>query len=258
MRKRSLLGRPLATAALTTALAALFFGAVSPASATTTVTPAGTTSFGIDISRWQNGIDLPQAKRDGVQFVIVKASGFNVKETDGGPYKAGGYREHVNAARAASLPVGHYYIPGRGQTPAQQADFFVNNLHDFKSDRDVLALDNEVLDDNGTLWTDADAAAFMSRVIERTGISAKRAWFYVGASDARDNAPWSQVIALGARIWWAAWGDAPTGQTPDHEPQLRGAFPGWDIHQFTNRTRVAGRNVDGNYSRHSITELFGS
>ncbi len=220
--------------------------------------PTETSSFGIDISGWQRGIDLNAAKRDGVQFVIIKSSGFNVAEDDGGPYKASGYRENVTAARAAGLPIGHYYIPGRGQTPEKQADFFVDNLYDFKPDRDILALDDEVLDDNGVYWKDADVAKFISRVVERTRMPAQRVWFYTGASDARANAPWPQVIALGARIWWASWGESPTGTTPDHEPRLNGAFPAWDIHQFTDRTRVAGKDVDGDFSRHSVAELFGT
>jgi len=232
-----------ATAIVAATLVASFVGTTSSAQGA---------SFGIDVSTWQRDIDFAQVRREGAEFAIVKLGGLNVAPHYVSPY----YRTMVDRARGAGLYIGHYYVPGRGLSPVQQADFFVNNLHNFDRNHDVLALDDEVLDSNGVFWTDSDAAAFMSRVIQRTGIPAKRVWLYIDASNARGHAPWPQVTALGNRIWWAAWGGRPTGHGHDHEPLLRGAFPRWDVHQYTNRARVAGRDVDGNYSRHSVAELF--
>ncbi len=210
-------------------------------------------TFGVDVSTWQRDIDFAQVRREGAQFAIIKLGGFNVAPQYVSPH----YRAMVDRARAAGLRIGHYYVPGRGLSPVAQADFFVNNLHNFDRNRDTLALDNEVLDSNGVFLTDRDTAAFLLRVVQRTGIPAKRVWLYIDAGNARGHAPWPRVIALGVRVWWAAWGAQPNGHTPDHEPQLRGSFPRWDVHQYTNRVRIAGKDVDGNYSRHSLTELFG-
>ncbi len=219
-------------------------------------------TFGIDIASPQRYIDLARAKAEGVQFVIVKMGGLNVTPQYVAPY----YRPEGNPERisqidnaiAAGLPKGHYYLIGKGQTPEAQADFFVNNLYRFDPARDVLALDNEALDSNGVRWGDADAARFAKRVLERTGIPASRFWHYAGAADYRATGSWPQLVALGIRFWWAAYGSYPTGQTPDHQPSLQGSIPRWDVHQFTSLSRVAGYALDGNYSPHSIEALFGA
>jgi hypothetical protein len=211
-------------------------------------------TFGIDIASPQRDIDLGRAKAEGVQFVVVKMGGLNVTPQYVAPY----YHRQVDKAVAAGLPKGHYYLIGKGQTPEAQAVFFVNNLYRFDKDRDILALDNEALDANGTRWGDADAARFARRVLQLTGIPANRFWHYAGASDYRATGSWPELAALGVRFWWAAYGSYPTGQTPDHEPALQGSIPRWDVHQFTSASRVAGYSLDGNYSPHSIDTLFGS
>jgi hypothetical protein len=210
-------------------------------------------TFGIDIASPQRDIDLGRAKAEGVQFVVVKMGGLNVTPQYVAPY----YRAQVDRAVAAGLPKGHYYLIGGGQTPEAQAEFMAANLYRFDKDGDILALDNERLDSNGTRWGDADAARFIRRLIELTGIPAARVWHYAGASDYRSTGSWPELIALGVRFWWAAYGGYPTGQTPDHEPSLQGSIPRWDVHQYSSLVSVAGYSLDGNYSPHAVTELFG-
>lgn len=210
-------------------------------------------TFGIDIASPQRDIDLGRAKAEGVEFVVVKMGGLNVSPQYVAPY----YRAQIDRAVTAGLPKGHYYLIGRGQTPEQQAEFFVNNLHRFDPARDILALDNEALDGNGTRWGDADAARFIRRVITLTGIPASRVWHYAGAADYRATGSWPELTALGVRFWWAAYGGYPTGRTPDHEPSLQGSIPRWDVHQYSSRVAVAGYALDGNYSRATVGELFG-
>lgn len=210
-------------------------------------------TFGIDIASSQRDIDLVRAKSEGVEFVIVKMGGLNVTPQYVAPY----YRAQIDRAIAAGLPKGHYYLIGRGQSPEQQAEFFVSNLHRFDPARDILALDNEALDGNGTRWGDGDAARFIRRVIALTGIPAARVWHYAGASDYRATGAWPELVELGVRFWWAAYGGYPTGRTPDHEPSLQGSIPRWDVHQYSSKASVAGYALDGNYSRETVDELFG-
>ncbi len=188
-----------------------------------------------------------------MQFVVVKAGGLNVTPQ----YVAPHYHAQIDRAVAASLPKGHYYLIGRGQSPEAQAEFFAANLYRFDRDRDVLALDNESLDGNGTRWGDADAARFVRRVIALTGIPASRVWHYAGAADYRATGSWPELAALGIRFWWAAYGSYPTGHTPDHTPSLQGSIPRWDVHQYSSAVAVAGYALDGNFSPHSVGELFG-
>ena len=212
-------------------------------------------TFGIDVSGFQAGIDFVNAKQQGVEFVIVKASGFNT----GTLYVASGYHTHIDRAVAAGLPKGHYYLTGGGKTPTEQARWFVDNLYEFDPASDVLMLDNERLDSNGYLFTDAEATEFAVEVIRLTGVAPKRVWHYAGASDYRRAGSWPLLEQAGVRYVWAAYGDRPTGQTPDHEPSLQGSIPRWDVHQFTSSYQMPGWSgaLDGLFSRHTITDLFG-
>jgi len=210
-------------------------------------------TFGIDIASPQRDIDLGRAKAEGVQFVIVKMGGLNVTPQYVAPY----YRAQIDRAVVAGLPKGHYYLIGKGQTPEAQAEFFVKNLYKFDPAADVLALDNEALDSNGTRWGDADAAKFARRVLELTDLPPHRFWHYAGATDYRSTGAWPELVRLGIKFWWAAYGNYPTGKTPDHEPSLQGSIPRYDVHQYSSRVAVAGYALDGNYSPLSIEELFG-
>lgn len=212
-------------------------------------------TFGIDIATAQKDIDLGAAKADEAQFVIVKTGGLNVTPQYVSPF----YTVQIDRAITAGLPRGHYYVPGRGQTPQQQADYFVDHLYRFDKNHDVLALDNEVLDANGIFWHQDEVAQFITQVRLRTGIAASHVWVYAGAQPStggwRNGGPWDKLEALGIRYWWAAYGDSPIGHVPDHEPDLQGSIPRWDVHQFTSN--VGGVGLDGDYSRLSILELFG-
>lgn len=209
-----------------------------------------TGSFGIDVATTQRDINFNSAKADGTKWVIVKMGGLNVTPQYVAPY----YAKQIDGARAAGLPVGHYYLIGKGQTPEAQAEYFVKNLYKFDVKKDVLALDNEKLDDNGTFWTQDDAAKFLAKVISLTGIDPKRVWHYAGAADYRGHKPWDKVNALGVRFWWAAYGD--NDGTRDHEPSLQGSIPEATVHQFSSLTAIAGYKLDGNWSKLTAEELF--
>jgi peptidoglycan hydrolase-like protein with peptidoglycan-binding domain/GH25 family lysozyme M1 (1,4-beta-N-acetylmuramidase) len=207
-------------------------------------------TFGIDVASPQRDIDFVKAKADGAEFVIIKMGGLNVLPQYVAPY----YKVQVERARAAGLRIGHYYLLGLGQTPEQQAAFMVANLHQFDPKRDVLAFDNEVLDANGHFFEDPDAARFVREVRRLTGIDAKRRWHYAGANDYRQHAPWPELEDEGVRFWWAAYG-ANDG-TRDHEPSLQGSIPRWDVHQFGSKVKIAGYELDGNWSPFELDELF--
>ncbi|MER7416008.1 glycoside hydrolase family 25 protein [Micromonospora peucetia] len=217
--------------------------ATTPAAATT---PPGTVS-GIDISTWQAGIDFTDVRADGHQFVIVKAGGSQLSD---GPYIGSQYATQVNGARAAGLRVGHYWLAGDFQTPAQAADYFAAHLHDYRSG-DVIALDNEVLDDSTRLWNDAEATAFFQRMRERIGDHVP--WLYMGAADLRSGT-WPRTIAAGVKLWVASWG-ANNGNYPG-EPNLGGAYPTWGAHQYTSSGSTGGiARVDLNVAKPGAFEI---
>jgi len=209
-------------------------------------------TYGIDVATSQRELDFGRARDDGAEFVIVKAGGFNT----GDLYVAPFYQAQIDRALAAGLPHGHYWLIGAGLSPEGQADYFVDHLHRFDKSRDVLALDNERLDDNGTFWSAGDAVRFLRRAQARTGIPWSRLWHYAGAADYRGHRPWSAVADLGVRFWWAAYGDAPSGHQPDHIPDLQDSIPSAHVHQFSSRSRCAGFALDGNQSDLPVTDLF--
>jgi GH25 family lysozyme M1 (1,4-beta-N-acetylmuramidase) len=211
-------------------IAALLVGATTtPAAASV---PPGLLT-GIDVATWQAGIDFARVRAEGHDFVVVKAGGSQLAE---GPYTGSQYRTQVTGARAAGLRVGHYWVAGDFQTPAQAADHFVDHLHDYRRG-DVLALDNEVLDDSTRLWGDSQVAAFFTRVHERVGDHVP--WLYMGAADLRSRS-WPKTIATGAKLWVASWG-ANNGRYPG-EPSLGGAYPGWSAHQYTSVGSAGGKH----------------
>lgn len=61
--------------------------------------------FGIDISRWQKGINLSRAMSEGVKFAILKIGG-----SDGGHYKDSCFETFYEKAKKLGLPVGAYYF----------------------------------------------------------------------------------------------------------------------------------------------------
>lgn len=195
---------------------------------------------GIDVATWQAGIDFTRARADGHEFAIVKAGGSQLTE---GPYTSPHYATQVTGARAAGLRVGHYWVTGDFSTPVQAADFLADHLHDYRRG-DVIALDNEILDDSTRLWNDTDVAAFFTRVHDRVGDHVP--WLYMSASALRAGT-WPRTIATGTKLWVASWG-ANDGNYPG-EPNIGTAYPSWSAHQYSSNGTVGGTRVDVNVAR---------
>ena len=81
--------------------------------------------FGIDISVWQGNFDMARAKREGVEFVIIKGGG-----GDDGLYVDRRFSENYNKAKQLGLPVGCYWF-SKALTVAQartEAEYFYQNV----------------------------------------------------------------------------------------------------------------------------------
>ena len=84
------------------------------------------TTFGIDISAWQKGLNLAQAKAEGIQFAILKAGGNDSSK----PYKDSQFETFYKQAKANGIPVGSYYF-GRAFSVDQakaEANYFISYL----------------------------------------------------------------------------------------------------------------------------------
>ncbi|MBV9821206.1 MAG: glycoside hydrolase family 25 protein [Actinobacteria bacterium] len=211
---------------------------------------AATTLEGIDVGTSQSGLNFSSAAGAGISFAIVKAGG---SQLSAGPYVSPYYAAEVDKARAAGMKVGHYWVSGDYQTPTAAADYFVGHLHDYRAG-DVVALDDEVLDDSTTLWNDSKVAAFFQEVKLKLGTVVP--WFYISASPLR-AASWTATIATGAKLWVASYG-SNTGSYPG-EPNIGTAYPSWSAHQYTSKGAVGGLSaVDRDRAVPSAFDLVGS
>ena len=81
--------------------------------------------FGIDISRWQGDFNMLQAKREGVEFVIIKGGG-----GDDGLYVDSKFKQNYDNAKRYGLPVGCYWF-SKALTVDQakmEAEYFYQNV----------------------------------------------------------------------------------------------------------------------------------
>lgn len=179
---------------------------------------------GIDISRWQHGIDFNAVRATGYDFVIIKAGG-----SDDGFYTDSCFESFYDLARAAGLHVGAYYFVGPQFTSAEDgradAERFIRILGKRLFDMPVY-VDIECTrpaDKDGV----TDAAIAFCETMEEAGYYAGiYASEYSGFRDRLD------ADCLTPYTWWvAAWGDT--------EPRIP-----CGIWQYNNNGRVGGVTVD--------------
>ena len=98
---------------------------------------------GIDISNWQNGIDLNEVKAQGYEIVYIKA-------TEGQTYIDPCLVSNYNKAVSTGLKIGFYHYLHSTDDGATQAKFFYENIKDKKFDCKI-AIDIEVTDNQDIL-----------------------------------------------------------------------------------------------------------
>lgn len=177
---------------------------------------------GIDISGWQDDLDLAQVPCD---FAIIKA-------TQGVGYVSGACDPHVQQAIALGKPFGFYhYVNGAGATA--EADFFVDNCANYFS-VGLPCIDWESM--QNAAWGDDDyLRELVQRVIDRTGV---KPLIYASAS----AFPWDVAKALDCGAWVAQYAnDKATGyqDSPWNEGDYACA-----IRQYSSHGRLNGYSGD--------------
>ena len=185
---------------------------------------------GIDISRWQDGINVGQLD---VDFVICKA-------TEGNGYTDPNCDEYYQAAKAAGKKLGvyHYARPDLGNTPEAEANWFISQVKGYVNEA-ILILDWEPALEIGNVdW----AYEWLAAVYEKTGV---RPLIYMSASPANDN-DWSRVVNGNFGLWIASYG-ANTGASGTPPPNRY--WPFYVLWQYTSRGHIPGYsgNLDLNY-----------
>lgn len=180
----------------------------------------------IDISYSQStNIDFVALRAAGVDTVIMKTGGSNT----GSQYVDSKYRWFEPRARAAGMRIGHYWFNGFGD-PISDADFFVNNLYDFRAG-DLLALDCE---SEGSMpyWTPAKANPFRDRVRQRTNTICD---VYMSSSVTKAQ-NWSSTAA-GSGLWVAQYGT--NSGAPQGSPNIS-YWSTYKLWQYTSNATFGG------------------
>ena len=185
---------------------------------------------GIDISKWQEGVDYGRVST-AVGFAYLKAGGSNT----GSAYKDSRYDQHAAGFAPHLATVGSYWMNGHGD-PTGDAEFFLSIL---RADADsFVALDLENID-GVTGWTPAQALAWFRRV--RQGYSGPL-FAYMNSSyasgDGDRGLDWRSVEAEGVRLIVANYG-ADDGTVSNSSPST-GTWSTWAVHQYTQQGTVPG------------------
>lgn len=175
---------------------------------------------GIDISNWQNGINLDAVPYD---FIIAKA-------TQGKTYVSPDCARQVEQARARGKLFGVYhYIDGSGAIG--EADFFIDNIENWVGEG-MLCLDWE--SNQNSAWGNEDYLRQVAqRVIDRTGITPV---IYVQQSRMAQVKPIAD--ALNCALWIAQYANMNVTGYQD-APWNEGAYS-CAIRQYSSCGRLSG------------------
>lgn len=188
---------------------------------------------GIDISKWQAGIDLSKIDTD---FVICKATegvGYTDKNCDGF------YQQAKRLGK--KLGVYHFARPDLGNSAIAEADWFLKETKGYHKEA-ILVLDWESGDLTNARW----AKAWLDRVYEKTGV---KPIIYMSASVLK-RADWSSVANADYGLWVASYGtNDGTAQKSvfNNYPLKYWSF--YALWQYTSKGRLNGYNgnLDLNY-----------
>lgn len=179
---------------------------------------------GIDISHWQDGIDLNVVPCD---FVIIKA-------TQGTSFVDSCCDKFYQVAKKAGKKLGVYHFADGKSTGSKEAEHFVKNVKGYIGEA-ILVLDWE---SDALKKGVSYAKEFLDRVYELTSV---RPLIYMSKSVCREY-DWSSV-AHDYGLWVAQYeSNNKTGyvNNPWTDNKGMGAFKAIAIHQYTSNGKLEG------------------
>lgn len=189
--------------------------------------------YGIDISNWQEGLEIQSLPKD-VQFVICKVS-------EGTSFHDWTSTKFIHDTLENGLLMGFYHY-ALGMNPEMEAEWFVENSREYFH-HGIPVLDYEINASYGNLSESEWCEAFMNRVHELTGC-----WcmLYTYAS----KLTCFQETWLPARcgLWLAGYPNGYTQFERLFPPYNSNPWPYMPIWQFTSILHIDGwnGNLDGN------------
>lgn len=211
------------------------------AAAQVPMTPPAAVTFGVDISHWQDGLDMDQVFADGFEFVLAKVS-------EGEDYRDPSWPVFRDATRAAGrIIVGYHYVRADAD-PETQAATFVEHLGD-----PMIPAMLDFEDGSGDLDDfHAVRAAIEARGV-RVALSYVPRWYWelLGRPDLTGIPP-LMSSHYGSRRAGVAAAIYPGHDDIGWQP-YGGGTPA--IFQFSDRGAVAGHEIDIDAFRGTPDEL---
>ena len=178
---------------------------------------------GIDISGWQDGINLDAVPAD---FVIVKA-------TEGTDYVNGDCDRAYQQAKSGGKKVGVYHFADGNSSGTAEADYFVDNISGYIGEA-ILILDWET---NAVNCGPGYAKEFLDHVQARTGV---KPMIYMSGSVVNEW-DWSGVVAGDYGLWMAYYSlDSCNGYVPDAAMYPISDWSGAAMLQYTSGGYLPG------------------
>ena len=215
--------------------------------------------FGVDLSHWNKGFSIRQAKKQGIQWGVFKATEGPYR--DGSRYRDDAYRGFMRAAATWRLPVRGAYHFLVATNPEKQAIHFLKTVGSVKNK--LLMVDFEAYGSYPSLtpgnW---HLDRFIHEVKRRTNDHKVIVYSGKGFWEGGDSS--GAFRQYGAEKAWDAY--YPLGDRVDGYRDLyrRCWRDGWGVRwgnvepiawQYTPAGHVAGRNVDCNAFRGSMDDL---
>jgi lysozyme len=187
-------------------------GGPAPVAPQAPPSPSGEALSGIDISGYQQGINIGAT---GAQFAIVKA-------TEGVGWSDPALDANTAALRAAGIPGGFYHFARPDNTPENTADAeaqtFISAVRDRLQPSDVVVLDWESDNTSDSAW----ALRWLDLVSAALG---RTALIYMNLTEARSGV-WGDVQPR-YKLWLAQY---PTSERQSWGPVNRlPSAPGWTV-----------------------------
>ncbi|MCI1696568.1 glycoside hydrolase family 25 protein [Aneurinibacillus aneurinilyticus] len=208
---------------------------------------------GIDISHWNGVIDFNAVKKDGIDFVYIKA-------TEGIDFTDPMFQHNVKGAREEGIYIGAYHYanpssPFDTSEPYKEAEFFVNIMKIYMPDfGDIMpVLDLEEPTQPGILTPDQLVSwtwIFHDRVKELTN---RQVMLYTGTWFIQQNDDFGYKLS-DLPLWIAEY--EKYGIT---QPSDCGGWDEWLVWQYSEDGKVNGISgkVDLNAGATSIEQLRG-
>lgn len=184
---------------------------------------------GIDISHWQQGINLATV---GCDFVIIKA-------TQGTKFVDPCCNKFYQTAKEAGRKLGVYHFADGLSSGTAEADHFIKNVKGYIGEA-ILVLDWEA---DALKKGVSYAKEFLDRVYEVTGV---RPLIYMSKSTCREY-NWTEVVNGNYGLWMAQYANKkPTSyqDKPWTDSKGLGAFKGYAIHQYSSKGQLPGYGGD--------------